>query len=194
MQLASGLTGLSIRHNRWVDRFPFWLLLAVMSCLPAACGADVVVHPPDPRARYVSPYPPPLESYVVMDHPAAERSIVSGLGDGVVDGRRWAEQRVVLRFHSIPLGNLRFHAVIVLPESLMQQAGAVTIRVLFDGETAHEAEYTKPGSHEMEKKLAQGEVSLERETEVMLEMIFPEGRRVPDADARYLLAAAGFRF
>lgn len=129
-----------------------------------------------------------------MDHPDAARSIVSGVSEDVVDGRRWAEQRAVLRFHSIPLGDLRFHAAIVLPERLMEQTGTVTIRALFDGETVHQAEYTEPGSHEIEKKLAQGDVTWERETEVTLEMVFPEGGRVPDADARYLLAAAGFRF
>ena len=82
----------------------------------------------------------------------------------------------------------------VLPERLMQQAGAVTLRVLFDGETAHQVEYTEPGSHEIEKKLVPGEVTWERETKVTLDMMFPEGHRVPDSDARYLLAAAGFRF
>ena len=165
-----------------------------MFCLLAACGADVVVHPPDPGERYASPSPPPLESYVVMDRPDAARSIVSGVGEDVVDGHRWAEQRAVLRFHSIPLGELRFHAAIVLPERLMQQAGAVTLKVLFDGEEAHQVEYTEPGSHEIEKKLVPGEVTWERETEVTLDIAFPAGRRVPDANVRYLLAAAGFRF
>lgn len=183
-----------IRHNRWVGRIRLLSLLAVMFCSLLACGADVVIHPPDQSERYVSTSPPPLESFVAMDAPDAARSIVSGVGEEVVDGHRWAEQRAVLRFHSIPLGDLRFHAVIVLPERLMKQAGTVTIKVLFDGETAHQAEYTEPGSHEIEKKLAQGEVSWERATEVTLDMVVPEGRWVADADARYLLAAAGFRF
>jgi len=165
-----------------------------MFCSLWACGADVVVSPPDASERYASPLPPPLESYVAMEHPEAARSIVSGISDDAVDGHRWAEQRAVLRFHSIPLGELRFHAAFMLPDRLMQQAGAVTIKVLFDGKTAHQAEYTEPGSYEIEKKLAQGEVTWERETEVTLDMIFPEGSRIADADARYLLASAGFRF
>jgi len=85
-----------------------------------ACGADVVVSPPDASERYASPLPPPLESYVAMEHPEAARSIVSGISDDAVDGHRWAEQRAVLRFHSIPLGELRFHAAFMLPDRLMQ--------------------------------------------------------------------------
>ena len=34
----------------------------------------------------------------------------------------------------------------------------------------------------------------ERETEVILEMVLPEEHRLPKAEARYPLAAAGFRF
>ena len=129
-----------------------------------------------------------------MDHPNAARSIVSGVGEDVIDGHRWAEQRAVLRFHSLPLGELRFQAAITLPEQLLQQAGVVTLNVLFDGQPAHQAEFTEPGRHQIEKKLAPGEVTWERETEVTLQMTTPNSNRVPTTDTRYLLAAAGFRF
>ncbi len=170
------------------------LPLAAALCLIPACRPDVVVSPPDAGERYISPFPQPLESYVVMDHPDAARSIVSGVSDDVVDGIRWADRRAVLRFHSIPFAGLRFHAAFVLPERLMRRVEAVTLRVFIDAELMQEAEYNEPGRHEIEMKLARGDVSWERETEVILEMVLPEDHRLPDAEVRYPLTAAGFRF
>ena len=177
-----------------VRRFPFMMLLAAALCLLPACRPDVVVSPPDAGERYVSQFPRPLESYVVMDRPDAARSIVSGVSGDVVDGIRWADRRAVLRFHSIPFTGLRFHAAFVLPERLMRRVEAVTLRVFFGGELAQEAEYSEPGRHEIEKKLSRGDVTWERETEVILEMVLPEDHRLADAEARYPLTAAGFRF
>lgn len=178
----------------WVLRFPFMILLAAVLCLLPACRPDVVVSPPAAGERYVSPFPRPLESYVEMDLPDAARSIVSGVSDDVVDGLRWADRRAVLRFHSIPYTGLRFHAAFVLPERLMRRVEAVTLRVIIGGELAREAEYSEPGRHEIEKKLSLGEVTWERETEVILEMVLPGEHRLSEAEARYPLAAAGFRF
>ena len=178
----------------WVRRFPFKLFCTAALCLLPACRPDVVVSPPDAGERYVSPFPRPLASYVVMDHPDAARSIVSGVSGDVVNGLRWADRRAVLRFHSIPSTGLRFHAAFVLPERLMRKVEAVTLRVFIGGELAREAEYSEPGRHEIEKKLSRGDVTWERGTEVILEMVLPEDHRLPDAEARYPLTAAGFRY
>lgn len=178
----------------WVRRFPFNLLLAAGLCLLPACRPDVVVSPPDAGERYASPFPRPPESYVEMDLPDAARSIVSGVSDDLVDGIRWADRRAVLRFHSIPFTGLRFHAAFVLPERLMRRVEAITLRVFIGGELAREAEYSEPGRHEIEKKISRGDVTWERETEVILEMVLPEEQSLPEAEARYPLSAAGFRF
>ena len=55
----------------------------------------------------------------------------------------------------------------------MRRVEAVTLRVFIGGELAREAEYSEPGRHEIEKKLSRGDVTWERETEVILEWSFP---------------------
>jgi hypothetical protein len=128
-----------------------------------------------------------------MDQPAAVRNIVSGVAGEVVDGGRWAEHRAVLRFHCVPLDELRFHAAFVLPETLLARAGRVVLRLAIEGEQVREVEYAAAGPHEIEKKMPKGSFTFERETEVALEMSVPSGR-VPAAQTRYLLTSAGFRF
>ncbi len=128
-----------------------------------------------------------------MDQPAAVRNIISGVAGEVVDRGRWAGHRAVLRFHCVPLDELRFHAAFVLPEALLARAGRVVLRLSIEGEQVHEAEYAAAGPLEIEKKMAKGSFTFEKETEVELEMIVPSGR-VPAAQTRYLLTSAGFRF
>jgi len=76
----------------------------------------------------------------------------------------------------------------------MQRVEAITLRVIIGGELAREAEYSEPGLHEIEKKLSRGDVTWERETEVILEMVLPEDHRLPDTEVRYPLTAAGFQY
>jgi hypothetical protein len=169
------------------------MLGALALCTGIGCRPDVVVHPPAAEERYVSAFPSPVESYLAMNHPAAGRSIISGVEQKVVDGSRWAEHRAVLRFHSIPLDELRFHAAFVLPETLMARAGRVVLRVAIAGEPAHEAEYTEAGPQEIQEKIPKGSLTFDSETQVVLEMAAP-AEHIPAAEIRYLLTSAGFRF
>ena len=165
-----------------------------LACLLSpGCGADVVVHPPAVEQRYVSPFPPPLESYLAMSHRDAGRSIVSGVGSDLVGDSRWTQRRAVLQFHSIPLEEMRFHAAFVLPDLLMRRARRVILKVSIGDALVHEEEYDDAGPQEIQMKIPKGEVSFARDTKVVLEMTAPPGR-LPDSEIRYLLTSAGFRF
>ncbi len=168
------------------------MLGALALCAGMGCRSDVIVHPPAAEERYVSPFPPPIESYLAMNHPDAGRNIISGVSEQVVGDSRRAGHRAVLRFHAIPLDELRFHAAFVLPDALMARAGRAVLRVAIAGKPVHEAEYTGAGPQEIQKKIPKGSLAFDSETEVSLEMAVPSGR-IPATKIEYLLTSAGFR-
>lgn len=131
-----------------------------------------MVHPPPPEQRWVSPYPPALDSWVAMDRPDAERYIVSGIREVHVQGERWVGR---------------------LPEPVANKAGEVTLKVAANDEPFGAFTYTEAGTYEIKKPVAARSLPWDRNTEISLEIEPSRDANWKPFELGFLIKSVGFR-
>ena len=169
----------------------FGAFVAVTALL--GCSGEVVVHPPPPEQRWVSPYPPALDSWVAMARPDAERYIVSGIREVHVQGQRWVDRKGVIQVLAPPFLDLNFQLEFTLPEPVANKAGEVTLKVAVNDEPFGAFTYTEAGTYEIKKPVAARSLPWDRNTEISLEIEPSRDANWKPFELGFLIKSAGFR-
>ena len=157
------------------------------------CSREVVVHPPPPEQRWVSPYPPALDSWLAMSGPDADRYIVSGIREVHVQGQRWVDRKGVVQVLAPPFLDLNFQLEFTLPEPVAKKAGGVTLKVAVNGEPFGAFTYAEAGAYEIKKPFAAGTLPWDRNTEISLEIEPTRESNWEPLELGFLIKSVGFR-
>ena len=170
-------------------------LLAVFTAVTAflGCSREVVVHPPPPEERWVSPYPPALDSWVEMSQADVDRYILSGIREVHVEGQRWVDRKGVVRVLAPPFLDLNFRLEFTLPGPVVMKAGEVTVKVAVNDEPFGTFTYTEAGDYEIQEPVAARSLPWDRNTEISLEIEPSSNSNWRPFELGFLIKSVGFR-
>lgn len=133
----------------------------------------------------------PLDSFVEMGAPHAQRHIVSGVEHDAKTGEWRAQSGAALRFLTLPLDELRFGLKFDLPPEIFTQYRTLRLRVSLNSQPFVEKAFDTPGPHSIDEPVAKGFVSWDRETQVEIIIESPAGRPIQQPALQIL--SVGFR-
>lgn len=168
------------------------LFLALLSAVGCA-NLPGSYPPPAQHRRIATAGPGGLDHYVVLSNPQADRYFVRDISpSGDQGGWRWAWSHPELRFYLPTAHALSFEMEFVIPDSILHDAGPVTLALRINGRPFAEFRVDKGGKHHFLQAVPDGLLFAQAVNTVSIE---PDKiwRSKQDGQAlSFLLGRAGF--